>query len=105
MNLPGRITAEEALKASTQAIDNDADPEKVAEVLEVHCYPAISRSMGNGFTQAQVSFALFEIYTIRKVMIILQEDGFWVTFDTTGRYHDSAYLRIDWSNPTPKAKC
>lgn len=104
MDLPGKITAEEALKASTQAIDNNADPKKVAEVMEVHCYPAISRSMSNGFTQAQVSFALFEIYVIRKVMSILQGDGFWVTFDTTGRYHDSAYLKIDWSNPIPRAK-
>lgn len=105
MDLPNKITAEEALKASTQAIDENVSLDKVAEVLEEHCYPAISRSMGNGFTQAQVSFASFEICTIRKVMDTLQGDGFWVTFDTTGRYHGSAYLRIDWSNPIPRAKC
>lgn len=101
MNLPSRISAEDALRASTLVLDGKANLEKVAEILEVACYPAISRSMSIGLTQAQVSFVSFDVYNVRKVMSILQGDGFWVTFDTTGRYHHSAYLKIDWSIPRP----
>lgn len=99
MEISNRVSAEEALKASTQILDGEVNVKEVAEILEELCYPAILRSTRIGLTQAQVSFASFDIYTLRKVMGILQKDGFWVTFDTTGRYHHSAYLKIDWSIP------
>lgn len=95
MKITGKITAEDAAKASRKSFKEMDDIGEVVKILEEFCYPAVSRSMSQGLMRAEVNFDCFDWLTMREVMRILRNDGYGVIFRTPGRW---SVLEIDWQH-------